>query len=268
MRRLRTDPRYADLVRHTYIEAEPSVNADLYEASGEWKAVRSLLGPALQVAQAIDLGAGNGIASRALARAGVAHVLAVEPDPSATIGRGAVAIACAGLPVTPIEGYGEAIPFGDGRADLVFARQVLHHTRDLEQTLRECHRVLRRGGVLLACREHVADTPEELAVFLAGHPVHRLTGGENAFPLARYRAAILDSGLRMTRVLGPWDSVINLHPAVEADEEIAELPRRLLRERLGPFGFLADVPLVARLAERRLRRDRPGRLFSFLAFKP
>ena len=39
--------------------------------------------------------------------------------------------------------------------DVVFARAVLHHTRDLELACREMFRVLRPGGIFVAAREHV-----------------------------------------------------------------------------------------------------------------
>ena len=266
---MRADPRYAALIRDTFLDVDASAASARFEASGEWTAVRALLGPAIAGAVAVDLGAGNGIASRALAHAGAARVVAIEPDPSNEIGRGAITRVCSGLPVEIVAAWGELLPLPDGSVDIVFARQVLHHTRDLAQTLRECARILRSGGSFLACREHVANTPEELAVFLAGHPVHQLTGGENAYSLDEYRAAIEGTGMRIEREIGPWDSVINLSPAVVADSEIAELPQRLLRERLGRFGsLLSRLPGVIALVGRHLRRPRPGRLYSFLAIKP
>ena len=89
MQRLRADPRFADLVRDTYIDEDVSASATRFEASGEWQAVHELLKPCLPGATVIDLGAGNGIASRALANAGAGRVFAVEPDSSDSIGRGA-----------------------------------------------------------------------------------------------------------------------------------------------------------------------------------
>jgi ubiquinone/menaquinone biosynthesis C-methylase UbiE len=42
----------------------------------------------------------------------------------------------------------ESLPLPDGSVDMVFMSMVLHHFYDPEQALRECHRVLRRGGTV------------------------------------------------------------------------------------------------------------------------
>jgi hypothetical protein len=56
---------------------------------------------------------------------------------------------------------------------------------------------------------------------------------------------------------------------IKNDSEIDGIPQRLLRERLGWFGsVLSAIPGVTALARWRLRRPRPGRLYSFLAVKP
>ncbi|BET69683.1 hypothetical protein ASA1KI_46010 [Opitutales bacterium ASA1] len=265
VRTLRRDPAFADLIRDSYLDEDVLAAAARFGASGEWRAVRDLLDPWIRDASVVDLGAGNGMASLALLEAGARNVHAVEPDPSAEVGRGALARVCEGRAVRIVDAFGESLPLPDHCADIVYARQVLHHTTDLEQTIREVARVLRPGGAFLACREHVADTPEELRAFLAAHPVHRFTKGENAFPLARYRDAIAAAGLLLRREIGPWDSVVNLHPAVNDDDEIAALPERILREKFGPLAPLfARIPMVVA----RLRRPRPGRLYSFLAVKP
>ena len=47
-------------------------------------------------------------------------------------------------------GYAEDIPFTDESFDLALMDDVLEHVRDPEQVLRECHRVLRPGGLLVA----------------------------------------------------------------------------------------------------------------------
>ena len=43
-------------------------------------------------------------------------------------------------------GRGESIPLPDVSVDLIFMSMVLHHFDDQEQAVRECRRVLRRGG--------------------------------------------------------------------------------------------------------------------------
>lgn len=266
---LRRDPAYAQIVRDTYLDADVNAAAERFAASGEFAAVMSLIGSQIPGAVIVDLGAGNGIASYAFARAGAAQVIAVEPDPSDDIGRGAAARLCAGLPVDVREGVGESLPVDDSHVDLVYARQVLHHTQDLAQVMREAHRVLKPGGVLLACREHVADDAAQLAAFLAAHPIHQLAGGEHAYRLDEYSGAITGAGFQMKRVFGMWESVINAYPAVNTPEELAAFPLTVLTQKLGVVGrVLGAVPGVQALVWQRIKRPTPGRLYTFWAQNP
>jgi SAM-dependent methyltransferase len=266
---LRSEAKWAQLVHDTYLDADIEAAADRFALSGEFAAVMELVGSRLRDAEVVDLGAGNGMARRAFAQNGAGHVFAIEPDPSPEIGRGAIRRICADLPIESRHGFGEEIPLADASVDLVSARQVLHHTRDLNETLRECARILRPGGCFLACREHVVDNDEQLAQFLDEHPVHQLTGGESAYSLDQYTGAITSAGLRLEHILDPWDSPINTAPTANTTEEIAQIPMNLLRERFGVLGAVAShLPGVTRMVWSRLRRPRPGRLYSFLARKP
>jgi 2-polyprenyl-3-methyl-5-hydroxy-6-metoxy-1,4-benzoquinol methylase len=78
------EPSMSALARAAYFD-EPVAAALRYQASAEFGAVRALLPP--KAGRALDLGAGNGILSHALAREGWA-VTAVEPDPSELVGAG------------------------------------------------------------------------------------------------------------------------------------------------------------------------------------
>jgi SAM-dependent methyltransferase len=267
IRSLRQDPRYADLVRDAYLGRDVADSVRRFDASAEFQAVRAILGDRLGGATVLDLGAGTGIASVAFGRAGAGRVIAAEPDESDEVGRGAMARAGADFEV--IDAVGERLPLPDASVDIVYARQVLHHAQDLERLMAEVARVLRPGGVMLACREHVVDDDGQLQLFLANHPVHQLAGGENAFPLPRYVAAIRAAGLVDLTVLDPWDSVINAFPAVRSAEELGRMPVERLRRRLGALGRLAGaIPGVQQLVWRRIRRPDPGRMYSFIAHKP
>ena len=80
-------PDKQELVRDCYFDLSPESAAARYARSDEWNAIRALL-PAVP-GRALDLGAGRGITSYALAKAGWT-VVAIEPDPSNLVGRGAI----------------------------------------------------------------------------------------------------------------------------------------------------------------------------------
>lgn len=54
----------------------------------------------------------------------------------------------AGAQVQFLRACGESLPIADASVDLVFISMVFHHFRDPDSVSRECHRVLRKGGVL------------------------------------------------------------------------------------------------------------------------
>ena len=265
---LRQQPDMAQLVRECYYDDPPLGAAQRYFASEEWGAVRALLGG--QRGAALDIGAGRGIASYALARDGFA-VVALEPDPSELVGAGAIRALAreSGLPITVVERASEQLPFENAEFDVVFARAALHHARDLAAACREFFRVLKPGGLLIAIREHVISRAADLPRFREQHPLHRLYGGENALLLSQYRAAIEGAGFSRLAVLTPWSSPINYAPrSLEALKDelalrlTAPLPplRRVVRAGLG-VGALWR-PLCALLEH---IDHRPGRLYSFVA---
>lgn len=265
---LRRDPAYADLVRDSYLGPDVLDSAERFLRSPEFDAVRALLGPRLAGAAVLDVGAGTGIASYAFARAGAGEVVALEPDPSDVVGQGAIRRVVQGLPVTVADGFGEELPFPAGRFDVVYLRQVLHHARDLDALVRECARVTRRGGVVLATREHVVSDRRQLDAFLAAHPVHRLAGGEHAYPVRSYVAAFRRAGLGGLQVLGPLGSVINAWPGLATTDAVRAAPADALARRFGAAGRLAArVPGVTALVRWQLVRGSPGRLYSFLGRK-
>jgi len=277
---------YADLLRDCYLDEDLRAAAERFRTSAEFvESLRLLNTHCASSAQAIhdpaisgktlsnqtvlDLGAGTGIAAYSFAQSGATHVYALEPDPSLELGRAAIASLVGKLPVTILEGNGENIPLANDCVDVVYARQVLHHAADLPGMLREVERVLRPSGLFLACREHVVDDAAGLAEFLARHPVHRLAGGEHAYNLRVYLAAIEDANLRIVTVLKPWSTIINLYPMAHSREEADELPRMILEKKLGGAGrIVGSLPWAVNVARAYLNRRRePGRLFSFLARK-
>jgi ubiquinone/menaquinone biosynthesis C-methylase UbiE len=270
IRTLRQDPRYADIVRDSYLERNVHVSAERFFHSAEFSEVRRLLDNKVPGSRILDLGAGTGIASYAFIQSGAHSVYAIEPDLSDEVGCGALKrLTTDKSSIRIICALGEHIPLADESVDIVYARQVLHHTRDLPRVLNECARVLRKGGVFLTCREHVADNERQLQMFLRNHPIHQLVGGENAYRLDEYLYAISASGLQLEKVFGPWDSVLNAFPAVRNNGELALFARTLLRRKLGFAGSLISfVPGVQTLVWQYIKRPVPGRMYSFLASKP
>ncbi|MDQ6671598.1 MAG: methyltransferase domain-containing protein [Chloroflexota bacterium] len=267
---LREKPQFAGLIRDAYLDADVVEAARRFTASAEFCEVIRLVGDRVRSGVVLDLGAGAGVASYAFAIAGAKMVYAVEPQLSDEVGAVARWRMAQGLPIYGIAAIGEQIPLPDASVDVVFARQVLHHIPEPALAIRECTRVLRRGGALLATREHVVDNHRQRREFLASHPIHALAGGENAFPLSAYRRAFLDAGLNLVLELGPWDSIINAFPEVRTAGELDGFPRAAMCRRLGLWGrVLSRVPGTIGLTWKWLRsRRRPGRLFSFLAYKP
>jgi 2-polyprenyl-3-methyl-5-hydroxy-6-metoxy-1,4-benzoquinol methylase len=265
---LRSQPDKQDLVRNAYYDDPLIAAARRYWESREWDEVRKLLGSTR--GQALDVGAGRGIASYALAREGFA-VTALEPDSSRLVGAGAIRSLAeeSALPITVVQEFSEHLPFDDCRFDIVFARAVLHHTSNLHSACSECFRVLKPGGRLFAVREHVISRKKDLPVFLARHPLHRLYGGENAFPLSTYTNALLHAGFAIDVVLSPLSSVINYAPYTEQTlkEVIAD---RLGLAMRGVLRRALSLPGLWSLARRSFSwvDRRPGRLYSFVCTRP
>src|SRR5262245_372193 len=109
------------------------------------------LAPAQRV---LDLGCGTG-ATTALAKRtqpGI-EIVGLDPDDKA-LARARRKAERARLAIGFVQGFGDALPFPDGRFDRVLSSFMLHHLEAAEKpaVLRELRRVLRPGGSL-----HVVD---------------------------------------------------------------------------------------------------------------
>ena len=139
-------------------------SADAYERGRPGypdAAVDRLVG-ALPGRQVLDLAAGTGKLTRALAARGL-DVTAVEPLAEM---RAAIA-----PPARVLAGTAEAIPLPDASVDAVTVAQAFHWF-DGDRALSEIHRVLRPGGVLALIwnRRRIADPVQrELEALLAPH---------------------------------------------------------------------------------------------------
>ncbi len=255
---LRSQSGHSALVQACFYDDPLLAAAERFHLSTEWKAVQELINPARGTA--LDVGAGRGISSFALARDGWKTV-ALEPDPSNVVGAGAIRMlaAEADIPIQVVETWGEALPFEDSSFDLVHVRQTLHHARNLTQLCREIGRVLKSGGKMIATREHVISHRRDLDKFLSNHPLHALYGGENAFLLEEYLNALRGASIVVSNVLNPLDSDINLYPETRASVK-ARMAQRL---RLPSASFIPD----ALLSLKGKLMDNPGRLYTFVGSK-
>lgn len=273
VRWLRSQPELAEFVEQCYLDEDNLAAAKRFAASEEFAAVAAFLKanrphPKLKI---LDLGCGNGIASYAFASLGH-EVSSVDPDPSEDVGLGAtsrLAEAAGAGSIATFASYAESLPFPDSAFDAVYARQSLHHFGDLTKGLSECARVLKPTGLFLATREHVVSDREQLEAFFAEHPLHRMHGGENAYPVEEYLAALEQAGFRVLKCLAPFDTVINHYPS--SNEYIRSQFFQGLEKKLGTFiaSVVAEVPPAEKWYRNRLSRfcNDPGRLYSFLCAK-
>jgi ubiquinone/menaquinone biosynthesis C-methylase UbiE len=109
-----------------------------------WLDVISRWVPKGGVSEILDIGCGTGRYSTALAAHFNAHVIAVDPSEKML----AEARKKATEGVRYERASAESLPLPDASIDMVFMSMVFHHFADPDQAVRECRRVLRRGGTV------------------------------------------------------------------------------------------------------------------------
>lgn len=88
-----------------------------------------------------------------------------------------------------VQGDGARLPFRDGVFDVVFSHSVIEHVSSAEEYLRECHRVLRQGGVLyLSTAPYLSLAGAHLPRLVVPLPLHLLLGRRAAFATFRFLA--------------------------------------------------------------------------------
>ena len=280
---IRKDPNYQALVMNAYFDADLRLNVDRFSNSEEFHETIKILShyfPNLEEKKVLDLGAGNGISALSFALTG-AQVYASEPDPSDTIGAGAIreleSIYKTGR-VRVFQDSGENLSFQENFFDIVYVRQALHHAKDICQFVAECTRVLKSGGLLITVRDHLVYDEHDKQWFLDNHPLHKFYGGENAYTLDMYRKSFTSAGLKIVRTLKHFDSVINYFPdSSQYVNEIKAKREKYLSDSFKRkfFGFFENT-FIERLYKTRLNiilgpvldeSNIPGRNISFISIK-
>jgi len=232
----------------------------------EWPAgtVTWMLGsPAVgAVGRVVDLGAGTGKGTRAIASLGH-EVLAVEPSEGM---RDALVASLASLPsevaglITSTAGGAEEIPVETGSVDAVTVFQAWHWF-DAEPAATECARVLRPGGWLSVAWHHRSeDVPwsRELSDIVQRH--ENQPDDQEAPPVgpefAAFETELFTYGMRQSvedLVLhaSTW-SYVAIHP--DRDQILADV--RALGRRVAGADGMVEIPMTTRCYRMR-RQNRP-----------
>jgi SAM-dependent methyltransferase len=262
---IRKDPAYKELVKEAYFSADLKSNVEAFRISPEFNETLKLIGSFnFEESQSIlDIGAGNGISSIALSLEGKS-VVALEPDSSDTIGAGAIEKMKLEYHLDNLEiilSYGEDMPFENDSFDIVYTRQTMHHANNLEQFTKSIYRVLKPNGVLFTIRDHVITDTKDKKLFLKKHPLHKFYGGENAYTLDEYKHALISAGFKLSKILGPSDSIINYSPW--SKERLASI----LKNKFGGWVINNIILNLAWSFILYRQKKLPGRLYSFIAIK-
>lgn len=277
---IRTQPEYQYLVEKAYFEEDLPLNVERFKASEEFIETLQLIKKYQpQGKKLLDIGCGNGISSIAFALNNY-QVTAVEPDPSQTIGAGAIRQLVKHYNLSNVqvhEAFAEEIQFPPASFDIVYIRQAMHHAHDLDKFIGECGRVLKKGGLLITVRDHVVFNEKDKAWFLETHPLQKFYGGENAFSPQEYKNAMQKAGLGIVSELKFYDSVINFFPATtrQIKEQVFVERKAIFKRKTGilsylPWGFsLFNLYLDKKVGNSGTLDDSlvPGRMYSYLAIK-
>jgi ubiquinone/menaquinone biosynthesis C-methylase UbiE len=281
---IRTKPEYKWLIENGFYEEQLELNVERFKICEEFIETKKLISSILPLnsqTRLLDIGSGNGISSLAFALDGV-QVVSVEPDPSDTVGTGAIMKLKDHYNLSNLtvhQGFAEELKFPDNSFDIVHARQCMHHANDLDLFVKECARVLKKGGLLITIRDHIIYNDKDKKWFLETHSLQKYYGGENAFTLDQYKSAMIKADFEIKQILKNYDNVINFFPLKaeqkkKREEEYEMFVSSLVKRKLG---VLSNIHLIRRMAtlyvQKRLgglafdETKIPGRIYSFLVVK-
>jgi SAM-dependent methyltransferase len=176
-----------------------------------------------------DVGCRDARHSIRLAREHRLRGYAFDPVPL-HVERARAAAEAAGVDLTVLVGRIEALPLDDESVDWIWCRDVLVHV-DLGPGLKECARVLRPGGRMVAYVTLATDLlePRERAELIAAAAV-----ADASFDAAAVEAAATDAGLTQVsfeRLGGEWRERMIEDGSWDARETLLGLSRLRRRER-------------------------------------
>ncbi|WP_236170003.1 glycosyltransferase [Pseudomonas parasichuanensis] len=192
----------------------------------------------------LDVGGAGGVMAIAFALSGY-HVTLAEPSTDEIVGVGAarklLELAAAQIDVTVVDRVKiEPLPIELLSAtelyDIVYCRQVVHHFRDPVIALKKIGTLMQDDATAFFVREHVVFDDADMEFFLANHPFHRYTGGENAYRREEYCDFIDKAGLALVKEYKFADSPINYFP--HSEQTVASFDERQIAGR--PYTYIVQ----------------------------
>jgi ubiquinone/menaquinone biosynthesis C-methylase UbiE len=267
---IRSKPEYKDLVVKAYFDEDLPLNIERFKISAEFIETLKLLKKYNKTGnKLLDIGCGNGISSISFSLNGY-DVTAVEPDPSETVGAGAIKKLISHYALNNIvvyESYAEDIKFKDESFDIVYVRQAMHHANDLRKFISESARVLKKGGILVTIRDHVIFDEDDKIAFLENHPLQKYYGGENAYKPSEYEDAMILAGLTIQRKIKTFDSEINFFPITKSSVRKSKIKKILggIISKIAPFLLKKEVR--KEISDLLNEKVYVGRMYSYVAIK-
>jgi ubiquinone/menaquinone biosynthesis C-methylase UbiE len=278
---IRTQAECGDLVDKAYFEENLPLNVERFIKSDEFIETLQFLKQYQPKAKTIlDIGSGNGISAVAFALKGY-NVMTIEPNPSDTIGAGAIKILKAHYNLSNLEvfeDFAEELQLPTGSFDIVYARQCMHHAYDLDKFVAEASRVTKKNGLFITIRDHVIFNEKDKEWFLENHPLQKFYGGENAFTPIEYKTAMKNAGLKIEKEIKYFDSIINYFPSSEEDiSKMFQFAKvKAIIHLNSKIGVLSKNYLLQKLYFKKIGLNRdsvydenkvPGRMYSYLCIK-
>ncbi|HEY4294048.1 class I SAM-dependent methyltransferase [Luteibacter sp.] len=194
----------------------------------EERAMLGLLPTDLRDTVVVDAGCGSGRYMRHALSRGAAHVHGVDLSPEMLARAAAVpAEANAASRVALVQGSLDALPLGDGVADLTLSGLTIGHLERLEPALAELRRVTRPGGRILCSDVHpTGHALGWLRDFKAGG--HRYAVRHTPHLYSDWHAACLRLGLAIERVLEPMLDPTDIPEGAHFDRQALDVPVALV----------------------------------------